>query len=75
MRKLIFAILIVFSACSIDDPAPDQMGCWTGVYKGRTERSFIGCLTYAEYKKQEPNDYLFWKWEVVDCKKCLDRYL
>jgi hypothetical protein len=47
MKKL-FAILLIATACSDDEPKSDQ-GCLTGIPQGTNTRVLIRCSTNKEY--------------------------
>lgn len=81
-RSIYIAFLLIFctaGSCS-DDISGSTEGCWTGIYKGTSERAFITCCDYDTYKDgavgdyEAAADYSSWKFETISCSKCMDKY-
>lgn len=82
-RSIYIAFLLIFwtaGSCSDDSISGSTEGCWTGIYKGTSERNFITCCDYDTYKDgavgdyEAAADYSSWKFEAIDCQKCMSKY-
>lgn len=78
--KILLIVVLMAFGCQDDSLDGSTEGCWTGIYKGTSKRTYITCCDYDTYKdgavgdNSAAADYSSWKFEKMDCQTCRQKY-